>query len=221
MGLPSKHEAARRGGRLSVARAVVSRAWLLRAAAALPLLWLLGCDKPTLYSATNLTGTELDRQGLTQTLTDQNGQARRLDDLRGRLVVLFFGYTQCPDVCPTVLSTMSQTMALLGEDGRQVQVVFVTIDPERDTQELLAQYLGAFHTSFLGLRGDAAATARVARSFKIHYEKRPGTVPGQYAMDHSTGSYVLDRRGRLRLYVAHGESSAAIAKDLRQLMADH
>lgn len=182
-------------------RPLVSRALLLRAVAAMPLLWLLGCDKPkpVAYSATDLTGTTLDREGLAQALLDQTGQPRRLDDFRGRLVVLFFGYTQCPDVCPTVLSTMSQVMELLGTDAPKVQVVFVTIDPERDVQALLAQYLGAFHPSFLGLRGDAAATARWAESFKVHYERRPGAAPGQYTMDHSTGSYVLDARGRLRL----------------------
>ncbi|WP_310738508.1 SCO family protein [Ideonella alba] len=203
----------------------MSRAVWLRAATCVPLLWLLGCDQPaapraTPWRGTDLSGTDLDRDGLAQALSDHTGQARRLDGFRGQLVVLFFGYTQCPDVCPTVLGTMSQAMQQLGEDAHKVQVVFVTIDPERDTQVLLAQYLGAFHAGFLGLRGDAAATARVARTFKVHYEKRPGTSPGQYAMDHSTGSYVLDAHGRLRLYFTHGESSAAIAQDLRQLMAE-
>lgn len=199
---------------------VVARARLLRAAALLPLAWLLGCHKPVAYRATDLTGTDLDPEGMAQRLLDHTGQARRLSDFQGRVVVLFFGYTQCPDVCPTVLTTMSQVMDLLGADGQRLQVLFVTIDPERDTQALLAQYLPLFHKSFLGLRGDASATARVAKSFKVNYEKRPGAVPGQYAMDHSTGSYVLDAKGRLRLYFAHDEKGAVMAEDLRQLIAE-
>ncbi len=199
---------------------VFSRARLLRAAALLPVAWLLGCHKPVVYHATDLTGTELDPEGLAQRLLDHTGRARRLSDFRGQVVVLFFGYTQCPDVCPTVLTTMSQVMDLLGSDGRKLQVLFVTIDPERDTQALLAQYVPLFHPGFLGLRGDASATALVAKAFKVHYEKRAGAVPGQYAMDHSTGSYVLDAKGKLRLYFSHDEKSAVIAEDLRQLIAE-
>jgi protein SCO1/2 len=200
--------------------AMFTRARLLRAGALMSVAWLLGCHKPVTYRATDLTGTELDPEGLAQRLLDHTGQLRRLTDFQGQVVVLFFGYTQCPDVCPTVLTTMSQVMDLLGSDGRKLQVLFVTIDPERDTQALLAQYLPLFHPSFLGLRGDASATALVAKAFKVHYEKRQGAVPGQYAMDHSTGSYVLDAKGRLRLYFAHDEKSAVIAEDLRQLIAD-
>ena len=132
-------------------------------------------------------------------------------------MVLFFGYTQCPDVCPTTLSTLAQAMKLLGADADRVQVLFVTIDPARDTPALLAQYVPAFDPHFLGLWGDAEATGRTAKEFKILYEKVPGATPGSYTMDHSAGSYVFDAQ-RLRLYVAYGQGADVYAHDLRILL---
>ena len=117
---------------------------------------------------------------------------------------MFFGYTQCPDVCPTTLAALAEAMKRLGADADRVQVLFVTVDPERDTPELLSQYVPAFDPRFLGLYGDADATARTAKEFKILYQKQPGATPGSYTMDHSAGTYVFDPQGRLRLYVSNG-----------------
>jgi protein SCO1/2 len=133
-------------------------------------------------------------------------------------VVVFFGYTQCPDVCPTTLATLAEAMKRLGSDADRVQVLFVTVDPERDTPELLKQYVPAFDRRFLGLWGDADATARTAKEFKVIYEKVPGASPASYTMDHSAGSYVFDPQGRLRLYVANGQGPDVFAHDLRELL---
>ena len=152
-------------------------------------------------------------------LTDHNGKPRKLSDFQGKVVVIFFGYTQCPDVCPTVLTKMREVMTLLGSDAEKLQVVFVTIDPERDTQALLAQYVPAFHPSFVGIYGDASATAAIAKDFKIFYQKQAGTTPASYTMDHSSGSYVIDAKGKLRLYLKHEDTAAQIAEDVKHLLA--
>jgi protein SCO1/2 len=152
-------------------------------------------------------------------LTDHNGQARSLADFRGKAVVLFFGYTQCPDVCPTTLSNLRETMVLLGDDAKRVQVLFATVDPARDTQALLAQYVPAFNPSFLGLYADEKTIAAVARDFKVFYAKQPGSTPDTYSVDHSTGSYVYDPQGKLRLLLRHGETPANVAADLKLLLA--
>jgi protein SCO1/2 len=132
---------------------------------------------------------------------------------------MFFGYTQCPDVCPTTLATLRETMALLGDDANRVQVLFVSVDPARDTPQLLAQYVPAFHPSFLGVYADDKATAALAKDFKVFYARQPGTTPGSYSIDHSTGSYVFDPQGKLRLLIRHGESPANVAADLKLLLA--
>jgi len=132
-------------------------------------------------------------------------------------VVVFFGYTRCPDVCPTTLADLKSAKEQLGEDGKRVQVLFVTVDPERDTPQLLAKYVPAFDPSFLGLYGDAAATARVAREFKVFYQKAPGRTPDSYTMDHTAGSYVFDPQGRLRLLARQGNVPNLVA-DLRTLL---
>ncbi|MCC6608368.1 MAG: SCO family protein [Burkholderiales bacterium] len=168
------------------------------------------------FKNTDLTGAGY---GKSLRLTDHTGRVRTLDDFKGSVVTIFFGYTQCPDVCPTTLAAMKAVKQQLGEDGRRLQVLFVTLDPERDTQELLAQYVTAFDPSFIGLRGDAEATARVAKEFKIFYQKVPGATPDTYTMDHSAGSYVFDPEGRLRLYVRYGQSPDAIAADIKLLLA--
>ena len=151
-------------------------------------------------------------------LTDATGKPRTLADYRGKVVVLFFGYTQCPDVCPTTLAALAQTMKTLGTDASRVQVVFVTVDPDRDTGELLASYVKAFDPSFVALRGDADAIARTAKEFKILYQKQPGRTPESYTVDHSAGTFIFDPQGRLRLYVGNGQGPEVFAHDIRELL---
>jgi len=179
-------------------------------------LLLSGCEKPPAFAATDISGVDW---GKDFALTDHTGKPRRLADYRGKAVVLFFGYTQCPDVCPTTLATMNEAMKLLGDDAARVQVLFATLDPERDTPELLAQYVPQFNPAFVGLHGDEATVAATAREFRAFYTKVPGKTAETYTVDHSTGSYAFDPQGRLRLLVKHGETPANIAADLRQLLA--
>ncbi len=187
-----------------------------RTLAALATALLAACSPSSpKFDASDITGASFGRDF---SLKDPKGAVRTLADFRGKAVVLFFGYTQCPDVCPTTLSTLAQAMKLLGADADRVQVLFVTIDPARDTPALLAQYVPAFDPRFLGLWGDAEATARTAKEFKILYEKVPGATPGSYTMDHSAGTYVFDPLGRLRLYVAYGQGPEVYAHDLRMLL---
>ena len=179
-----------------------------------------GCDKLSnktpAFVNTDITGLDYAK-GFS--LTDHTGKPRTLQDFRGKLVVVFFGYTQCPDVCPTTMAKMATVMKELGPSSKGVQVLFITLDPERDTQELLNAYVPAFHPSFIGLRGDAEATARTAKEFKVFYSKTPsGDDPKNYTVDHMTGSYVFDREGRVRLLVRHEAEPGAIASDLRQLL---
>ena len=151
-------------------------------------------------------------------LLDTNGKPRTLADYRGKAVVIFFGYTQCPDVCPTTLAELAEVMKKLGPEADRVQVLFVTVDPERDTPDLLSKYVPAFDPRFAGLYGDAAATERVAKEFKIIYQKQPGATPGSYTVDHSAGTYIFDPQGRLRLYVSYGQGPDVFAHDLRELL---
>lgn len=178
-------------------------------------LLLGGCSEPPPFVSTDLSAVNW---GKDFTLTDHHAQARRIADFRGKAVVLFFGYTQCPDVCPTTMATMRDAMTLLGEDAKRVQVLFVTVDPARDTPQLLAQYVPAFDPSFLGLYADEAGLAALAKEFKAFYAKQPGPAPGSYSVDHSTGSYVFDPQGKLRLLVRHGETPANVAADLKLLL---
>jgi len=150
-------------------------------------------------------------------LTDHTGKPRTLADFRGKVVVMFFGFTRCPDVCPTTLAELKAVKEQLGEDGKRLQVLFVTVDPERDTQKLLADYVPAFDQSFLGLYGDMAATARVAKDFRVFYQKAPGKTPDSYTVDHTAGSYIFDPQGRLRLFARHG-SAANLDADIRTLL---
>ena len=167
------------------------------------------------FKSTDITGVEYGKE---LSLTDQHGKLRSLADFRGKVVVLFFGYTHCPDVCPTTLAELSQVMKALGPDADRVQVLFVTVDPERDTPAVLARYMAAFDPRFLGLYGDAAATRRAAKEFKVFYEKQEGSSPGEYTTDHSAGSYVIDPRGRLRLFVGNGKPAADFTHDIRTLL---
>jgi len=187
---------------------------LLAALAAATFLAACGPQAPT-FKGADITGASFGRE---LALTDHHGNARTLAEFRGKAVVIFFGFTQCPDVCPTALSALAEAMQRLGPDAARVQVLFVTIDPERDTAELLSRYVPAFHPSFLGLRGDAEATARVAKEFKILYQKVPGQTPDTYTMDHSAGLYLFDPQGRLRVFESHGQGAEAIAHDLRELL---
>ncbi|MBL8454281.1 MAG: SCO family protein [Zoogloea sp.] len=168
------------------------------------------------FASTDITGANYAK-GFQ--LTDHTGAPRSLADYRGKVVTLFFGYTQCPDVCPTNLLGMAEVMRQLGPDADRLQVLFITVDPERDTQALLAEYVPAFDKRFTGLYGDASTTAAVARDFKVFYQKQGDTKGSAYTVDHSTGTYVFDPQGRLRLYVKHGEKPEVIAGDLRKLLA--
>jgi len=174
---------------------------------------LASCDGAPKFKSTDITGADYGR---TLELTDHNGKKRRLEDFRGSAVVLFFGFTQCPDICPTTLVEVSNELKKLGRDAERVQVLFVTVDPERDTQEALAKYVTAFDPRFLGLYGDLEATRRAAREFKIFFEKRK--VGSGYAVDHSGQSYVLDPQGRLRLLVRPERIGTDLADDLKVLL---
>ena len=178
---------------------------------------LVACGGPQgpKFRGTDITGADF---GKALSLTGHDGKPRTLADFRGKLVVLFFGYTHCPDVCPTTLADTAAALKQLGAAAARVQVLFVTVDPERDTPALLAQYVPAFDPSFLGLTGDAAAIEKAAKEFKIFYEKRPGAAPGAYTVDHSAQSYVLDREGRLRLIERNDRLAQDLAEDLRALL---
>lgn len=168
------------------------------------------------FQNTDVTGLDYAKDF---SLPDFNGKQRTLADFRGKAVVMFFGYTQCPDVCPTTMSEMASVMQKLGPLADRVQVLFVTVDPERDTPELLSKYVPAFDRRFLGLVGDKAATEKVAKEFKIFYQKVPGKTPGSYTIDHTAGSYVFDPQGRLRLFIRNGQSADTIEHDLRLLLS--
>ncbi|MYM88215.1 redoxin domain-containing protein [Rugamonas sp. FT82W] len=168
------------------------------------------------FTNTDLTGLPYAKDFA---LTDHNGKPRTLADFKGKVVLMFFGYTQCPDVCPTTMAEMSAAMKELGPQAEQVQVLFVTVDPERDTQQLLAEYVPAFDKRFLGLYGTAEQTAAVGKEFKVYYAKVPGKTPGSYSMDHTAASYVFDKQGKIRLLVRAGQGPAPIVHDLKLLLA--
>lgn len=180
------------------------------------LLFLAACgqEAPRFHNA-DVTGAEY---GKDFALTDHHGRPRSLADYRGKVVALYFGYTQCPDFCPTTLSAMKQVMNRLGPEADKLQVMFVTVDPERDTQALLAEYVPAFDPRFVGLYGDGEAVARAAKEYRIFYRKAPGQTPATYTVDHSTQTYLIDPRGRLRLVVKHGEDPAKVAEDVVKLL---
>lgn len=194
--------------------------------ALLPLTSLLlsGCDRapqpmkaapPASFKSLDITGAEYARQ---LTLTAPDGQPRSLTDYKGKLIVVFFGYTQCPDVCPTTLTTMAEVKRLLGPDGDRMQVLFVSVDPERDTAELLKNYVGSFDPGWVGLRGTPEQTAATAKEFKVFYRKASGRAPESYTVDHTAASYVFDTEGKVRLYVRHATPAADIAADLKLLL---
>ncbi|MFN3543512.1 MAG: SCO family protein [Thiobacillus sp.] len=168
------------------------------------------------FQATDITGAPFGRDFR---LTDHNGQTRTLADFRGKVVAVFFGYTHCPDVCPTTLSDFAAALKQLGPDAQRVQVIFVTVDPARDTPEMLRAFVPAFDPSFLGMYTDAASLAALAGEFKVVYQKSSVKAPDDYLIDHSAGTYVYDTHGRLRLLMPYGSSPEAIAADLRVLLS--
>ena len=179
-----------------------------------------GCDKlfsppKTPFHGVDVTGLDA---GSALRLPDFDGKVRTLADFRGKLVIVDFGYTQCPDVCPTTLHDYAQALKALGADASQVQLLFVTVDPRRDTPKLLKEYVPAFDPRFIALRGDAAATERVTKDFKVYAQERPGKTPESYTVDHSSQVFVFDREGRLRLMIPAGTAPADIASDLRVLL---
>jgi protein SCO1/2 len=178
------------------------------------LLGLGGCG-PEPFMSSNLGHVDYGRDFR---LADHGGKPRSLADFRGRVVVLSFGYTHCPDVCPTTLAEASAVLKALGPRADQVQVLFVTLDPERDTPEVLGQYVRYFHPTFLGLRGDEAATAATASEFRVFWQKSPASTAQGYLIDHAAGSFVFDPAGRLRLYHGYASGAAPLAHDIEILL---
>lgn len=180
---------------------------------------LLGCTehRSEPFATTDITRASYEA---TYRLTDQHGRVRSPEDFKGKVVLLFFGYTHCPDVCLTILSQLALVMEGLGEDARRVQVVFVTLDPERDTAGQLASFVGYFHPDFLALRGDEAATAQAARAFRVSYSKHDSGSAAGYLLDHSAGIYAFDTRGRLRLLMNYGTELKSMVHDVKLLLGE-
>lgn len=181
--------------------------------------FLVACKKPAdeqgTFVAADISGGTFAN---TLRLTDHHGQARTLADFRGKIVVLFFGYTHCPDVCPTTMDNLSKALSLMGDNKKQVQVLFVTLDPERDTRQVLASYVPAFNPDFIGLYGSPEATAKIAGDFKVFYQKQATGSKDGYSVDHSAGAYAFDQDGNLRLYFNYGQKPQELAHDLSLLL---
>jgi protein SCO1/2 len=180
-----------------------------------------GTDAPPSATAATfkgvyITGAEYARSF---SLTDQFGQRRTLADFKGKVTVVFFGFTHCPDVCPTTMAELAQVKAAMGADGAKVQGVFITVDPERDTTEILKAYMSGFDPSFIALRGSPDETAAVAKEFKAFYARVPGKAEGSYNVDHTAGSYIFDTQGRVRLFMRYGDGAEALKSNLKALLA--
>ena len=167
------------------------------------------------FASVNITGATYAKDF---ELTDHNGKVRHISDFAGKVVVLFFGYTQCPDVCPTSMNELAQIKKNLGAEGERVQVLFVTVDPERDTPDMLKEYMGSFDPSFLALYTTKEKLSELAKSFKIYYKKVDGKTPTSYTMDHSAGNYVYDTKGQLRLFTRYGSDPKGLTNDIRVLL---
>ena len=185
--------------------------------AVLAALLASGCSEKPAFQGIDITGADY-ATGFS--LTDHNGQKRTLEDFRGKVVVIFFGYTQCPDVCPTSMTELAQAKALLGPQGDKLQGLFVSVDPERDTPEVMREYMASFDPSFLALYAEADQLPEVAKSFKVYYKKVDGKTPTSYTMDHSAGSYVYDPQGRVRLYHRYGSGAEGLASDVKRLLEE-
>jgi protein SCO1/2 len=197
----------------------LSRRLILLAAAGTTVF--AGCDsgggsKPA-FKAVDITGADYAKE---LNLKDADGRPRQLSDFKGKVTVVFFGFTQCPDVCPTTLAELAQVKQMLGADGARVQGVFVTVDPERDTPELLKAYVGNFGADFVALHGTPDEIKAAAKGFKVFYNKVPGKTDTSYTVDHTAGSYVFDSQGRVRLFTRYGSGAEALAADLRILLAE-
>lgn len=181
---------------------------------------LAGCDRTSAPAAPKFKAQDIHDVQFAQDfrLLDPTGTERTLADWRGKVVLIFFGYTQCPDVCPTALSRAATVMELLGKDAERVQVLFVTVDPERDTPEILAEYAPVFHPSFMGLYTTPAATPQLAKDFRVFYRINPGSTPTTYTIDHSVTTYAYDPEGRLRLAIGHDASAEDVVHDIRLLL---
>ena len=188
---------------------------MLRSLIALVCLSVLVACSPPPFKSTDITGADFL---LPLKLTDHNGKLRTMSDFKGKVVMLFFGYTHCPDVCPTTMSDLKKTMQLLGDKANEVQVLFVTLDPARDTPEVLAQFVPSFDKRFIGLRGSLQETAETMANFKIFYAKVEGTTKGDYTIDHSSGMYAFDKEGKIRLYIAYATKPADMASDIEKLL---
>ena len=200
---------------------MVARRLILAGALAALLAALGACDragpsKPA-FHAIDITGADYARR---LDLPDTEGRVRTLPEFNGKVTVVFFGYTQCPDVCPTTMVELAGVKKALGADGARIQVVFVTLDPERDTPELLRAYVQNFGPDFVALRGTPEQTKALAKEFKVYYGKVPGRSEGSYTLDHTAGSYVFDTRGRVRLFTRYGGGAEALQQDLRLLLAE-
>ena len=197
----------------------LDRRTLTVAALATLVAGLSACSKPApkaAFNAVDLTGADYARDFA---LTDQHGEARTLADFKGQVVAVFFGFTQCPDVCPTTLAELAEVKRQLGADGDKMQAVLISVDPERDTPELLSAYMENFDPSFVGLRPSMEQLPVVAKDFKVYYKKVEGKTPGSYSMDHSAGTYLFDPQGRLRLYSRYGAGNAALLADIKLLLS--
>jgi len=181
-------------------------------------LALVGCDasKPS-FKSVDITGAEYARR---LSLTDADGQSRSLADYRGKLVVVFFGYTQCPDVCPTTMAELAEAKRMLGADGARVQGIFVTVDPDRDSAELLKAYVANFGPDIAALRGSLEQVREAAKEFKVFFAKVPGKTDTSYTVDHTAGSYVFDAQGKVRLFTRYGSGAKALTEDLKILLAE-
>ena len=195
---------------------------MCRYLAVLVLLWsVAACDSSSTVSQAQFQGIDITGAdyGKALKLTDHTGKTRGLDDFKGKVVLVFFGFTQCPEICPTTLHDLAKVLKQLGSDAERVQVLFVTLDPQRDSQELLAKFVPSFHPSILALRGDEAATKAAAQSFHVFFEKRPGTTADNYTIEHFTGTFVFDRDGRLRLLMNYGIGIDKMLHDVKLLLS--
>jgi protein SCO1/2 len=200
---------------------LLTRRSLIAVAPALALLGA-GCDSSPYapragFRAVDITGAEYARR---LSLPDVDGKPRQLADFQGKVSLIFFGYTQCPDVCPTTMIELAEAKRALGADGALVQGVFVTLDPDRDTSEVLKAYVGNFGADFIGLRGSAEQLAAAAKEFKIFFAKVPGKVEGSYTIDHTAGAYIFDRSAKVRLFTRYGSGAQALTEDIRKLLAE-